>query len=359
MADFAATPTQGVAPATVQFTDLSSGGPTSWLWTFGDGATSTLRNPAHTYASAGVYSVTLQASNSLGSNTYTRSAYVQVAAPVTPVANFSGTPLAGFAPLQVAFTELSINLPTSWLWSFGDGTTSTLRNPSKTYTEPGVYSVSLRATNAAGSNTRVRSGYVNAASGRIFSAAADARTHSGSPNSNYGGSSELRAGSGSTVYHSYLRFDLTGLAGSGVVSARLRLFVAGASDSRGSVYRVASGWTENGVTWTNAPVISGTPFSSAGAATAGQWVEFDVTSAVGGDGSVSFALTNASTDRVDYSSREGANPPELLVWTGPPVAPVADFDATPRSGPAPLSVAFEDRSSGGPTSWLWSFGDGA
>ncbi len=359
VADFAGTPTQGTAPLTVQFTDLSSGGPTSWLWTFGDGTTSTLRSPSKTYASPGVYTVTLRATNSLGSNTRTRSGYVQVANPPPPVADFSGAPLSGFAPLQVAFTDLSTNGPTSWLWSFGDGTTSTVRNPSKTYTAPGAYSVSLQATNAAGSNTRVRSGYVNVASGKIFTAAADARTSSGSPTSNYGGSSELRAGSGSTVYHSYLRFDLTGLAGQGVVSAKLRLFVTGSSDSGGSAYRVSSGWTESGITWSNAPATTGGPLSTAGAAGTGQWVEFDVTSAVGGDGSVAFAVMNASADRVDYSSREGTNPPQLHVWTGPPVAPVADFDATPRSGPAPLTVAFQDLSSGGPTSWSWVFGDGA
>jgi PKD repeat protein len=359
VADFAGTPTSGTAPLSVQFTDLSSGGPTSWLWTFGDGTTSTLRSPSKTYATAGTYTVSLRATNSLGSDTYTRSGYVQVANPLPPVANFSGTPLSGFAPLQVAFTDLSTNGPTSWLWSFGDGTTSTLRNPSKTYTSPGVYSVSLRATNVSGSNTLVRSGYVNAASGKIFAVAADARTSSGSPTRNYGSSSELRAGSSSTAYQSYLRFDLGGLAGLGVVQARLRLFVTGSSVSGGSVYRTSSSWTESGITWANAPAPSGGALSSAGPASTGQWVEFDVTSAVSGDGSVAFALTNASTDRVDYSSREGANPAQLHVWTGPPVAPVANFGATPRSGPAPLSVAFEDLSSGGPTSWSWSFGDGA
>jgi PKD repeat protein len=359
VADFAATPTQGTAPLEVRFTDLSSGGPTSWLWSFGDGTTSTLRDPSHTYASAGVYDVTLQASNALGTSTFTRSATVQVAAPVVPVASFTGTPLTGFAPLEVAFTDLSTNLPTGWLWSFGDGTTSTLQHPTKTYAAPGVYGVSLRATNAAGSHTHVRSAYVNVASGETFAPAADARTSSGSPSRNYGSSSELRARGGASILNSYLRFDLTGLAGSGVVSARLRLFVTGASDSGGSVYRVASTWTETAITFANAPPISGAPLSSAGPASVGQWVEFDVTNAVGGDGSVSFALASASSDTVSYSSREGANAPQLLVWTGPPVPPVADFAATPLQGPAPLSVAFEDRSSGGPTSWLWSFGDGS
>jgi len=358
VADFEATPTSGVAPLAVQFTDLSSGGPTSWLWTFGDGTTSTQQSPLKSYSAAGTYTVSLKATNSLGTNTYTRSGYVQVANPLPPVADFSGTPLAGFAPLQVAFSDLSSNGPTSWLWTFGDGTTSTVRNPVKTYTTPGVYAVSLQASNISGSNTRVRTGYVNVAAGKIFTVAADARINASNPSSNYGGSSELRAGSGSTLYDSYLRFDLSGLAGQGVVQARLRLFVTGASDSGGTVYRTSTGWTESGITWANAPAAIGGALASAGAASSGQWVEFNVTPAVSGDGSVAFALTNSSTDRVDYSSREGASPPQLWVWTGAPVAPVADFSATPRSGPAPLTVAFTDLSSGGPTSWSWSFGDG-
>jgi PKD repeat protein len=56
-ASFTLTPAQGTAPLAVQFTDTSTGSPTSWLWTFGDGATSTSQNPSHTYASAGTYTV--------------------------------------------------------------------------------------------------------------------------------------------------------------------------------------------------------------------------------------------------------------------------------------------------------------
>ena len=56
-ASFTAAPTSGTAPLTVQFTDTSTGGPTSWAWDFGDGSTSTAQNPGHVYASAGSYSV--------------------------------------------------------------------------------------------------------------------------------------------------------------------------------------------------------------------------------------------------------------------------------------------------------------
>ncbi len=69
VASFTASPTAGTAPLTVQFTDTSTGNPTSWSWSFGDGTTSTAQSPSHTYANAGSYDVTLTASNSNGSNT--------------------------------------------------------------------------------------------------------------------------------------------------------------------------------------------------------------------------------------------------------------------------------------------------
>jgi len=80
-------------------------------------------------------------------------------APV-PVAGFTGTPTSGTAPLTVTFTDSSTNNPTSWSWDFGDGGTATARNATHQYLVPGIFSVSLTATNSGGSNTFVRSGYI-------------------------------------------------------------------------------------------------------------------------------------------------------------------------------------------------------
>jgi len=77
-----------------------------------------------------------------------------------PVANFTGTPTSGTAPLTVTFTDSSSNTPTSWNWNFDDGNSSTLQNPTHTYTSAGTYSVALNATNSAGSNTLTRTNYV-------------------------------------------------------------------------------------------------------------------------------------------------------------------------------------------------------
>ncbi len=79
VAAFSGTPTSGAPPLAVQFTDLSTGDPTSWSWDFGDGGTSTAQNPGHTYASAGTYTVTLTVSNAYGSDAETKPGYITAA----------------------------------------------------------------------------------------------------------------------------------------------------------------------------------------------------------------------------------------------------------------------------------------
>ena len=82
-ADFEAVPTDGCAPMTVEFTDLSNGDVTGWNWTFGNGQSSTLQNPTVVYADQGQYDVTLIATGPEGTDTRTRLNYVTVgAAPV-------------------------------------------------------------------------------------------------------------------------------------------------------------------------------------------------------------------------------------------------------------------------------------
>jgi PKD repeat protein len=82
VADFTADDTSGFTPHTVNFTDLSTGNPTSWDWDFGDGVgTSTDENPSYTYTSAGTYTVTLIATNSYGSDTEVKTDYITVTEP--------------------------------------------------------------------------------------------------------------------------------------------------------------------------------------------------------------------------------------------------------------------------------------
>jgi PGF-pre-PGF domain-containing protein len=161
VANFTGTPTSGTAPLTVQFTDQSNGSPTSWTWSFGDGNYSSLQSPSHTYAFAGTFTVSINATNSAGSDLSTRTNYINVTSSIIPpTASFTGTPTTGAVPLTVQFTDTSNGSPMSWNWSFGDGSYSTARNPSHTYSTIGTFTVSLNATNSAGSNTATRANYI-------------------------------------------------------------------------------------------------------------------------------------------------------------------------------------------------------
>ena len=158
-ADFVGTPTSGNTPLLVNFTDLSADSVNTWLWSFGDGETSDLQNPDHTYGDVGVYSVTLNVEGPGGSNEMTKTDYIEVTANA-PVADFEGTPTFGEAPLMVTFTDLSTGTIDSWLWNFGDGDTSNVQNPQHEYITPGNFTVSLTAAGTGGSDTEVKTDYI-------------------------------------------------------------------------------------------------------------------------------------------------------------------------------------------------------
>jgi PKD repeat protein len=144
-AGFTGEPLSGNAPLTVVFTDHSSGYPTSWAWNFGDGQTSTVQNPVHTYWTSGEYTVTQTATNEYGSSTAGRDYYVHVMPALA--AKFSADPSAGLAPLLVKFTDMSTGSPETWTWNFGDGSTSTgSPNPVHNFVTAGAFHVKLTVT---------------------------------------------------------------------------------------------------------------------------------------------------------------------------------------------------------------------
>jgi PKD repeat protein len=146
----------------VQFNDGSSGSPTSWSWSFGDGGTSTERNAVHQYTKTGSYTVSLTVSNAYGSNKETKNKFVTVSRS-GPAAGFTGTPTSGTPPLRVQFIDTSTGSPVSWLWSFGDGfcNLTTQQNPYHIYTSPGKYTVTLTVKdNKGGSDTEMKIDYV-------------------------------------------------------------------------------------------------------------------------------------------------------------------------------------------------------
>jgi len=127
-AAFNATPTSGCAPLPVNFTDTSTGNPTSWNWTFGDGDTSPAQNPSHSYASPGTYTVSLTVSNACGSDDETKTSYITVNAKPTATAS-SNSPVCEGATIQLYGGPTGM---TSYDWSGPGGWISSFQNPTRT-----------------------------------------------------------------------------------------------------------------------------------------------------------------------------------------------------------------------------------
>ncbi len=151
---FTSSDTAGCFPLTIQFTDGSSPGDgiiNSWLWDFGDGDTSALQNPSHTYSSQGNYNVSLQVRNDRGCvQSLTRLNYIKLNNGVK--ASFSvGTASNCKPPTPVTFSNASTGTGNlSYQWLFGDGGSSNLANPTHTYSNAGTYTVKLIVKNNTG-----------------------------------------------------------------------------------------------------------------------------------------------------------------------------------------------------------------
>ncbi|MEI7726004.1 MAG: PKD domain-containing protein, partial [Bacteroidota bacterium] len=134
-------------PKTIQFEDQSSGANGNWYWKFGDGDTSTLENPQHTYRHPGLYMVVLTIGSLDTASWHSCSKAVLVTDSVYPCqSNFTYTLGFQTGPKTVQFTDLSTGTPTEWQWNFGDGDTSTQRYPIHYYTAAGTYHVCLTIT---------------------------------------------------------------------------------------------------------------------------------------------------------------------------------------------------------------------
>ncbi len=275
-------PSSPTTAQAVQFTDTSTGSPTSWLWNFGDGATSTAQNPTHAYSTAGSKTVTLTASNSTGSASFSRTVSVLVAI----AASFSFSPSSPIAGQAVQFTDSSTGVPSLWQWSFGDGGTSTAQNPSHTFVTAGTYGVTLTIMNATGQDAISRSITVLAAN---------------------------------TVTASF-------------------------------AYSPASPTAGQAVQFTD---------TSAGTPTTWLWNFDDETTSTAQNPNHAFATAGTYSVSLTVSNASGSNSINRTVVIASPSLPVAGFSFSPSNPVLGQTVQFSDASTGSPTSWQWSFGDGA
>lgn len=147
------------APTTadnINFVDRSTGA-TSWTWSFGDGTSSTAQNPIKRYDSPGSKTVTLTVGDGTRTASVSRSISVTAGSPAIPQVNAEfDTPGSVRVGEAVTFVDRSSGSPSAWNWSFGDGTISTAKNPTKSFSAAGSFTVSLVASNSAGSSSRSR-----------------------------------------------------------------------------------------------------------------------------------------------------------------------------------------------------------
>lgn len=152
IADFTADPLTGFG--FVQFEDRSSGVIDAYSWDFGDGiGTSSEANPNYDYSEPGTYSVSLMVSGSYGSDEEVKFDYINILDPEIVIASFDASPDIGVVPANIQFTNTSMGTISSYLWNFGDESTSEDEHPAHIYLEAGEFEITLIATGPANADT--------------------------------------------------------------------------------------------------------------------------------------------------------------------------------------------------------------
>lgn len=142
---------------------------------------------------------------------------------------------------------------------------------------------------------------------------ADATIRQDLPDKNYGSSKTLQTDN-SPIKNFLLKFNVTGVGNRQIINATLRLYNVDASNKGGDFHAVAdTSWNENLVNWNNAPDSDPAILSSLAAVAASQWYEVDFTKLIQADGIYSVRVTSTDSNGADFDSREGANPPQLIL----------------------------------------------
>ena len=374
LASFTANMTSGTVPLAVQFNDNSFGSPIQWNWSFGDSANSTQQNPVHTYTAPGNYTVTLTVSNNINSNTTVETNYITVYGVRQPVADFTANKTSGNVPLAVQFTDTSSGGPTSWNWSFGDGTFSTAENPIHLYSFNGTFTVLLYVSNSAGSNISSAPAFVvtgqlpvanftaNPVSGSSPLTVQFTDLSTGSPSSwnwSFGDGTYSNNESPAHTYTTPVLLSYTvaeNVSRNGLMNRMVKTsYITVLPIPLPVVNFIAtptSGYSPLSVTFTDLSSTNITAWNWSfgdGKYSTGQNPEHTFTAPYHVNYSISLTVQNAtgsnSLTRYTYIS------------VSPPPLPITNFVANVTSGRSPLTVAFTDLSIGNVTAWNWSFGD--
>jgi PKD repeat protein len=197
-ASISASPLSGQVPLTVNFSGAATGGlaPYTYTWNFGDGKSSTVQNPSHTYQSAAKFTATLTVRDSQGSSDTESVVITVTTVPAQLVAYGSGSPLFGPAPLYVKFNgQASGGVPPySYRWNFGDGWNWATQHPSHTYESEGQYTATFYVTDSQGATAKATVGITVGASQPPLFAKASASPQAGPPPLNVKFSGSVQGG---------------------------------------------------------------------------------------------------------------------------------------------------------------------
>jgi hypothetical protein len=208
----------------------------------------------------------------------------------------------------------------SYDWNFVPAAGQSFTDAGSTSCSPATPAPTTTSSTTTTSTTSTTTTTTLPPSSQTFTADKDTFVSAGAPTTNYGGGTNLQVRSGARI--AFIGFSVQGAAGI-PKHATLRLTVGtdtdAGSDDGGTAYQASDGWQETTLTWNSyqatpglvGPAITG---SSVGAVNISQTVDFDVTSAVTGNGRYDFAIQSASTNLTKYLSRErGTNGPRLLL----------------------------------------------
>ncbi len=376
VANFSTNLTEGYAPLSIQFTDLSKNA-TGWKWYFGDGTNSTEQNPVHTYNKTGKYTITLTANNAAGSNTIAKYGYINIISDMKiPVADFSVSQTSGSTSLNISFTDNSTGSPKAWKWYFGDGTNSTEQNPVHTYNKTGKYTVSLVVTNPMGANSITKYNHIILANDiKIPVADFSASQTSGSAPQNISFTDNSTGlptawkwyfgdGTNSTEQnpvHTYTK------AGKYTVTLTVNNMLGTNTVAKYGHINLTNDMRTPEADFSASQISGSAPLNisftdnSMGLPTAWKWYFGDGTNSTEQNPVHTYNKTGKYTVSLIVSNLMGSNTAtkySYISLINDMDVPVVDFSATPVSGNSPLDVSFTDNSKGSPTSWKWNFGDG-